>query len=107
MRLNSRPFAGAARKTAVSHDGGETWSTVEDVPELPDPICNAAILRVSDPQGVPRIGSSSAAFGTRRERGTLHASWDDGRSAHKPTLWDGFFAYSALTVLPGAGSAAC
>ncbi|MFO1460109.1 MAG: sialidase family protein [Verrucomicrobiota bacterium] len=106
VRLNSRPFAGAPlRKTAVSHDGGETWSTVEDVPELPDPSCNAAILRVSDPQGVsPELIVFSGPFGTRRERGTLHASWDDGRSW--PTsrlLWDGFFAYSALTVLPGGG----
>ncbi|MBL9174696.1 MAG: exo-alpha-sialidase [Verrucomicrobiales bacterium] len=106
VRLNSRPFAGAPlRKTAISRDGGETWSPVEDVPELPDPSCNAAILRVEEPRGgSPGLIVFCGPLGSRRERGTLHASWDDGRSWPRSRLLrPGFFAYSALTPLPGGG----
>lgn len=106
VRLNSRPFAGAPlRKTAVSRDGGETWSAVEDVAELPDPSCNAAILRVMDPQdSSPGMIIFSGPLGSRRERGTLHASRDDGKSwPVRRLLWPGFFAYSALTKLPDGG----
>lgn len=106
VRLNSRPFAGAPlRKTAVSHDGGETWSAVEDVAELPDPSCNAAILRVTDPKnGSPGMILFSGPLGSRRERGTLHASRDDGKSwPASRLLWPGSFAYSALTKLPDGG----
>lgn len=109
VRLNSRSFAGAkVRKTAVSADGGETWSPVADVPTLRDPSCNASILRYSfdDARGRGRIlysGPDSA----RRSHGTVHLSVDDGATwPVKRVLWPGGFAYSVLTRLPD-GTVGC
>ena len=100
VRLNSRQFAGAkVRKAAVSRDGGATWSSVEDVPELRDPRCMASILRYSfdDATGKGRVlysGPDSA----KRENGTIHLSRDDGATwPVQRVLYPGAFAYSILT----------
>jgi len=100
LRLNSRAFAGARlRKTSVSRDGGNTWSPVEDVPELRDPSCNASIFRYSfdDGNGHGRI-LYSGPDSMKRDTGTVHLSLDDGHTwPVKRILWPGSFAYSALT----------
>ena len=101
VRLNSRQFAGAkVRKTAVSHDGGATWSPIEDVPELRDPSCMASIFRAYD-----RAGKSvllySGPDSLKRENGTVRLSRDDGQTwPVKKVLFAGSFAYSVLTQLP-------
>jgi sialidase-1 len=102
VRLNSRPFAGArVRKTALSHDGGATWSPIEDAAELRDPSCNASILRYSfdDGLGLGKIlfcGPDSA----KRANGTVRLSLDDGKTwPVKRALWPGSFAYSGLVKL--------
>lgn len=109
VRLNSRQFAGAKlRKTSVSHDGGETWSPVEDVPALRDPSCNASILRYSfdDARGRGRI-LYSGPDSTKRNNGTIHLSLDDGTTwPVKRVLRPGGFAYSVLTRLPD-GTVGC
>jgi len=109
VRLNSRQFAGAkVRKTAVSKDGGATWSPVEDVPALRDPSCNASIFRYSfgEPPGKGTI-LYSGPDSTQRDRGTVHLSRDDGASwPVKRVLWPGSFAYSVLTKLPD-GTVGC
>lgn len=109
VRLNSRPFAGVrVRKTAVSRDGGVTWSPVEDVPELKDPSCMASILRYSfdDAGGRGRI-LFSGADGPKRVAGTISLSTDDGATwPVRKVLWPGSFAYSVLTRLPD-GSVGC
>jgi sialidase-1 len=103
VRLNSRQFAGAkVRKTAVSKDGGVSWSAVEDVPGLRDPSCNASILRYSfdDGAGKGRL-FYSGPDSTKRDTGTIHLSLDDGVTwPAKRVLWPGGFAYSVLTKLP-------
>ncbi|HNQ73093.1 MAG TPA: sialidase family protein [Verrucomicrobiota bacterium] len=103
VRLNSRQFAGnKLRKTAVSHDGGQTWSPVTDVPELRDPSCNASVLRYSfdDAQGRGRLLFSGPDSDQRRN-GTLYLSYDDGATwPVKRTLVPEGFAYSVLTRLP-------
>ena len=46
VRLNSRQADGRRfRKTAISRDGGQTWSKAEQVPQLADPACMGSILR--------------------------------------------------------------
>jgi len=103
VRMNSRPFAGAnVRKTAVSRDGGATWSTVEDVPELKDPSCMAGLLRYSfdDAGGRGRL-LFSGPDGADRTTGTISLSTDDGATwPVRKILWPGSFAYSGLTRLP-------
>ncbi|MBP9903283.1 MAG: exo-alpha-sialidase [Verrucomicrobia bacterium] len=109
VRLNSRSFAGAkVRKTAVSADGGATWSPVADVPTLRDPSCNASILRYSfdDARGRGRI-LYSGPDSPRRNHGTVYLSVDDGATwPVKRVLWPGGFAYSVLTRLPD-GTVGC
>ncbi len=102
VRLNSRQFAGASvRKTAVSKDGGLTWSPVEDVPSLRDPSCNASILRYSFGEGSDRgMILYSGPDSSKRENGTVHLSRDDAATwPVKRVLWPGSFAYSVLTKL--------
>jgi sialidase-1 len=103
VRLNSRQFAGAkVRKTAVSRDGGVTWSPVEDLPELRDPSCMASIFRLTFPKagGKSRI-LYSGPDSLKRENGTIHISYDEGKTwPVKKVLFPGSFAYSVLTVLP-------
>lgn len=107
VRLNSRQFAGAkVRKTAVSHDGGATWSPVEDVPELRDPSCMASVFRVEAP-GSRSVLLYSGPDSMKRENGTVHLSRDDGRTwPAKKVLFPGSFAYSVLTQLPD-GTVGC
>ena len=102
VRLNSRQFAGArVRKTAVSKDGGETWSQVGDVPALRDPSCMASIFRHSfdDGAGKGRV-LYSGPDSTKRENGTIHLSLDDGATwPVQRVLFPGSFGYSVLTRL--------
>jgi sialidase-1 len=110
VRLNSRSHEGAhLRKTAVSDDGGETWSPLEDVPDLPEPQCNAGFLRFSDPLD----GEDSVLVYTgpnsqkSREAGTVHLSFDEGETwSVSREMVPGRFAYSALTRLSD-GRAGC
>ena len=55
VRLNSRRADGQSfRKTATSADGGQTWSTVEQVRQLADPACMGSILRYSFADGTTK-----------------------------------------------------
>jgi len=101
VRLNSRQFAGAkVRKTAVSHDGGATWSPVADVPELRDPSCMASIFRAQGKDG-KEVLLYSGPDSLKRENGTVYLSRDEGQTwPVKKVLWPGSFAYSVLTRLP-------
>ncbi len=100
VRLNSRSHGTAKlRKTAVSRDGGEVWSALEDVPSLIEPRCNGGFIRVDGPDG-PVMIYSGPNSNKAREKGTLHLSKDDGATwTVSRQLVPGLFAYSALTVL--------
>ena len=97
VRLNSRQFAGAkVRRTAVSRDGGATWSPVEELSELRDPSCMAGMLRYSfdDAAGRGRL-LHTGPDGAKRDHGTVWLSLDDGATwPVKRELWPGGFAYS-------------
>jgi len=97
IRLDSRQFAGAkVRRTAISRDDGETWSSVAELPELTDPSCMAGLLRYSfdDAAGHGRL-LHTGPDSTKRERGTIWMSLDDGATwPIKRLLWPGGFAYS-------------
>ncbi len=102
VRLNSRQFAGAkVRKSSVSHDGGVTWSPVEDVPALRGPSCNASILRHSFGHGADRgIILFSGPDSLKRDHGTVYLSTDDGATwPTRRVWWPGSFPYSVLTTL--------
>lgn len=103
IRLNARRFAGQPRrKTAVSHDGGQSWSKIEDTSELRDPACMASILRYTFPDGGRKSRIVySGPDSDKRANGTVHLSYDEGQTwPVSKVLYPGGFAYSVLTSLP-------
>jgi sialidase-1 len=102
--LNSRRFGGAAfRKTAVSTDGGATWSPLVDDDELPDPSCNAGLVVLTDPidgfEG-SRIVFSGPDSTTARVDGHAWLSTDGGATwPVKRRVYAGGFAYSLPTTI--------
>lgn len=98
--LNARQHLGAKRRTsAVSTDGGASWSQLADVPELPDPQCMGGVLALGG--GV--VVFTGCDSETRRAMGTMWVSRDDGRSWPEKVLVEpAGFAYSVPVAL-GAG----
>ena len=90
------------RAHAISQDGGETWSSVVLDSQLPDPVCQASILRYDWPRRKQpgRILFSNPA-GPRRENLTVRLSDDDGQTwPVSEVLYAKPSAYSCLAVLP-------
>lgn len=110
VRLNSRSYAAAKlRKTAVSTDGGVTWSALEDAAALIEPQCQGTILRYTDPLDgrKSRILFANPATQAGRTNGTIRLSYDEGKTwPIAKTFYRGGYAYSCLTALPG-GTIGC
>lgn len=107
LMLNARSMGGGhCRKVAFSADGGRSWSPLADEPALPDPECQATILRYDWPRHFSRgrLLFANPASGTDRVNGTVRLSDDEGRTSPvSRVVYPGAFAYSCLTVL-GDGS---
>ena len=104
LMLNMRNYdrSQKTRQTAISRDGGITWSDQKFDAALPDPICQAAIERHSWTKGdIPGIILfSNAANSTKRMNMTVKASLDDGRTWPMAlSLHRGPSAYSDLAIL--------
>ncbi len=110
IMLNMRsPGGGGARTpnrgTAVLAEGGTKYKegTSRFIPELPCPSCQGGTVRLTAPKnGKPGIilyagpGSTSG-----RMRGTLFASYDDGKTwPYKKEIYQGGYGYSDVLVLP-------
>ena len=102
--MNLRSYFGRNRRThATSTDGGITWSAPVDVADLVESVCQASIVRA--PAAQLLLFANPAA--TKRERLTVKASGDDGRTWPRAlVLHAGPSAYSSLVVLD-ATTAAC
>ncbi|WP_407285712.1 exo-alpha-sialidase [Streptomyces sp. BP-8] len=105
IMLNSRTNGVRRRLVAHSWDGGLTYSAPAADDELIDPANNASILRYAPwaPARQPRahwlLFSNTASTGAR-EKLTVRASCDDGRSwPIARTVAPGAAAYSTLTRL--------
>jgi sialidase-1 len=103
LLINMRSYHGKNRRAvATSRDGGVTWSEVLLDEALIEPICQASLVRYDDPrakEGSRLLFSNPAS--RKRERMTVRASADDGRTwpwVH--LLHEGPAAYSCLAVLP-------
>ncbi len=99
-RADDKPY----RKTAVSRDGGKSWSKVEQVEELPDPACMGSILRYGFASGGSRGRIIySGPEGPGRRNGILRVSYDDGQTWPQSSLTfpASPFAYSCLARLHG------
>ena len=96
-------FNRACRTHALSYDGGTTWTSPEDAPELVEPVCQASILRYSWPgrKSESVLLFLNPASTSKRHNMTIRASYDEGKTwpAIK-TLFTGPSAYSSLGKLP-------
>lgn len=102
LLLNARNTAGTGfRKTAISSDGGETWSPMTDDTELVDSRVMASILRFSwDTDDRSRILFSNPANPEVRIEGTIRLSYDEGQTwSVSKVLEPNIFAYSSLVKL--------
>ena len=110
IRINARSHNGSNhRKTAVSTDGGQNWTPLQDVKDQPEPQCNGAFIRFSDASAGEkgRLLYTGPASTNSRTRGTAFLSYDDGETwPIKNEIEHGKFAYSALTRTAD-GNAAC
>ncbi len=105
LMLNMREVEGRYRYVAVSRDGGESWYKEFEDDALPDPRCQASLLRYStaDKGGENRLLFSnvpnSGAF-VNRQNLTVRLSNDEGRSwPISRRINEGPAAYSCLSVL--------
>jgi sialidase-1 len=98
LMLNARSETGnRKRKLAMSDDGGKTWAPVEDEKQLLEPECQGSLIRYNE----GTILFCNPRHRTRRLRGTVYASQDDGKTwPHRRTIYKGGFAYSGLVALP-------
>jgi sialidase-1 len=102
--LNARNIGGAkCRKTAVSTDGGQTWTRLSDADVLIDPECQGTIIRYGTPRdtGEDVLLFANPASAEHRVNGTVRMSYDGGETwPVARTVYSGPFAYSCLTTLP-------
>ncbi|MBI1288780.1 MAG: exo-alpha-sialidase [Flavobacteriales bacterium] len=98
LMLNARSETGnRKRKIAYSDDGGQTWSEVEDDKELLEPQCQGSLIRYDE----KTILFCNPRHRTRRMRGTIYASLDDGITwPYRKIIYKDGFAYSCMAILP-------
>ena len=98
------------RVGATSKDGGKTWSELFEIRDLPDPNCQASILRYTwaDPRGdKSRILFCSPGTKEGRHTGTVRVSYDEAKTwPVAKVICKDYFGYSCLTAMPG-GTIGC
>ena len=102
--LNARNQGGAKmRNIATSGDGGATWSPLKDDAQLPEPVCQASLLRHPN-TGAPGkdvLLFSNPASQSKRANGTVRMSRDEGQTwPVSRVIYPGSFAYSSMASLP-------
>lgn len=120
VMLNVRTGSATNRRTVVvSKDGISHWSRPRFQQDLPDPLCEAGLVRFStrtsggrnrllfsNPDNLTRADGADRPNKDRRNL-TVRMSYDEGRSWRvSRVLEPGKSAYSDLAVLPG-GAALC
>jgi sialidase-1 len=106
LLLNMRTHGGTLptdqRMIATSDDGGNTWSAIEEDPVLPEPHCQASLIRYEpSDMGDRRVMFSNPASTEGRVEMTVRLSDDEGATwAFSKLVHPGPSAYSCLTVLP-------
>ena len=95
------------RQTAISKNGGESWSNIKGDTVLVEPVCEGNLLQYKYPGKKEALLFSNPASKTSRTQMTIRVSYNNGkRWASKKLLYAGPSAYSCLTVLPN-GNIGC
>jgi sialidase-1 len=100
LLLVARHFGGGGRrKSAVSTDGGASWSTLRAVPDLVDPSCMGGLIAASS-IGAPCLVCTGPASATDRTNGQAWISTDGGATWPLALpIYPGSFAYSVPVAL--------
>lgn len=110
LLLDMRAYFGRSRRAqSISRDGGLTWLSPQDQPELIEPVCQASLIRYAWParREPGRLLFSNPADEKRRRAMTVRLSQDDGKTwPVDRVLHEGPAAYSCLAKLRD-GRAAC
>jgi len=107
VMLNMRNYdrSQRTRGVSISEDGGMIWSAVRHDAALPEPICQASLIRhsLAGPagEGTNRLLFSNPANREDRMNMTVKASHDEGETwPIARVLHEGPSAYSCLAALP-------
>lgn len=85
---------------AYSDDGGRTFRDFHWDDTLPQPICQASVLKLQN-RDKPYVVLVNPCSETKRENGTVRLSEDDGETfPYARRLCDGEFVYSCIAELP-------
>jgi sialidase-1 len=95
------------RQTAISKNGGKSWSHIKADTTLIEPVCEGNLLQYNYPGKPAALLFSNPASTTSRTQMTVRVSYNDGKSwSAKKLLYAGPSAYSCMTVLPN-GNIGC
>ena len=90
------------RTSAVSKDGGETWSKIKFESDLVEPVCQASVIRYTDEKNHDRnriLFSNPASV--LRIMMTIKMSYDEGQTWKVARILNkGASGYSDLVILP-------
>ncbi len=104
LMMNMRAYKPhGARAISLSSDGGATWSKVTFQKDLPEPTCQASILRYTTAAdgGKNRLLFANPPQSRGRHRITVKLSYDEGKTwGVSRMIHKGSSAYSCLTILP-------
>jgi sialidase-1 len=89
------------RASAISNDGGETWSEIKHELQLVESKCQASLLNYGEFKGKDMYLFSNPAVPIGRTHITIKASFDDCNTwTNSKLIFSGPSAYSCLTKLP-------
>jgi sialidase-1 len=82
LMLNARDQKGDSklRIVAISKNGGENWDSIYFDQNLPDPVCEGAILNIGKKKGKNILAFCNAANTKERNNLTLRISYDEGKN---------------------------
>jgi sialidase-1 len=102
LLLNMRNYdANRYRRTSMSDDGGASWSALRRDTALPEPVCQASLVRLWDAGRKPVLAFSNPASQKGRVNMTVRWSKDGGMSWYaSQVVHAGPSAYSNLVELP-------
>lgn len=103
--LNARSFKGdSLRKTSFSSNGGQSWSALQNTPDLIEPECQASIISLMENETISALVYCGPEHATERCNGNLKISLDNAKSWQQLALiYEGSFGYSSICQLGVAG----
>jgi sialidase-1 len=102
LMMNMRSYHGkACRAISYSHDGGETWSEVQNEPQLVESTCQASLIQYGSFKQSEMYLFSNPSVSIGRTHMTIKASFDDCETwSNSKLVYTGPSAYSSMTKLP-------